>query len=262
MGKVFELIGEKIVSFLNYFYALFLLFYSTLKTFFLAPLRGKRVVRKIIFSQIIFTGVDALGIISLIALSLGVIVIVQSVTQLSKVGAVSMIGKILVLTFVREISSLLTALLVISRSGSAMATEIGTMRISNQIDVLEVMGINPLHFIVLPRLIGSVIAMFCLTFYFNLVSILGGFLAAMVILNASLFRLTDVFFSALTFQDILISLSKSLIFGIIVCLISCHHGFSVRLSPTEIPQQTTRAIVNSIVFSILADGMITILIYV
>lgn len=253
--------SKKILSFFNYLSDLFFLLYLTVKIFFLAPSQGKRIVRKITLNQIIFTGIDALPIVSVIALSLGVIVIVQAVPQLSKVGAVNLIGKILVLVIVRELSPLLTAFLVISRSGSAIATEIGTMRISNEIDLLEVMGINPLHLIIFPRIIACLVAMFCLTLYFNLVSILGGFVVSAVLLKTSLYNFFNSLILALTVQDIFICLLKSLSFGLIISLISCYHGLAVKISPTEIPQQTTRAIVNSIIFTIILNGMLTVLIY-
>lgn len=253
--------SKKILSFFSYLSDLFFLFYLTGKVFFLAPLEGKRIVRRITLSQIIFTGIDALLIVTVIALSLGVIIIVQAVPQLSKVGAVNLIGKILVLAIVRELSPLLTAFLVISRSGSAIATEIGTMKIANEIDLLEVMGINPLHLIIFPRIIGCVVAMFCLTLYFNLVSILGGFIVSALLLKTSLSTLFNSLISALSFQDVSICLLKSLSFGLIISLISCYHGLSVKISPTEIPQQTTKAIVNSIIFTIIFNGMVTVLTY-
>lgn len=253
--------SKKFLSFFNYLSDLFFLLYLTVKIFFLAPLQGKRIVRKITLNQIIFTGIDALPIVSVIALSLGVIVIVQAVPQLSKVGAVNLIGKILVVVIVRELSPLLTAFLVISRSGSAMATEIGTMRISNEIDLLEVMGINPFHLIIFPRIVACLAAMFCLTLYFNLISIFGGFIVSALLLKASLYTFFNSLISALTVQDIFICLLKSLSFGLIISLISCYHGLAVKVSPTEIPQQTTRAIVNSIIFTIILNGMLTVLIY-
>lgn len=252
---------NRITSLLNYLSDLFALFYITVKTFFLAPLQGRKIVSKITLNQIIFTGIDALLIVSIIGLSLGIIVIVQAVPQLSKVGAVNLIGKILVLAIVRELSPLLTAFLVISRSGSAIATEIGTMRISNEIDVLEIMGINPLHLIVFPRIVGCLVAMFCLTLYFNFISILGGFIVSAILLGTSLSTFFNSLISALAFQDIFICLLKSLAFGLIVSLVSCYHGLAVKISPTEIPQQTTRAIVNSIIFTIIFDGVVTVLTY-
>ncbi|HCJ67749.1 MAG TPA: ABC transporter permease [Elusimicrobia bacterium] len=261
INKITRTIDKRILSFFRYLSDLFLLLYLTGKIFFLAPLEGRRIVRKITLNQIIFTGIDALLIVSVIALSLGVIVILQAVPQLSKVGAVNLIGKILVLAIVREMSPLLTAFLVISRSGSAIATEIGTMRISNEIDVLEVMGINPFHLIIFPRIIGCIVAMFCLTLYFNFVSILGGFIVSAFLLKASLYTLFSSLISALSFKDIFICLLKSLSFGLIISLISCYHGLSVKISPTEIPQQTTRAIVNSIIFIIILNGTVTVLTY-
>ncbi len=261
MNKLISTVEGKIFSLFGYLYDLFLLFYLTVKISFLAPPEGRRIVRKITLNQIIFTGIDALLIVSVIALSLGIIVILQAVPQLSKVGAVNLIGKILVLVIVREMSPLLIAFLVISRSGSAIATEIGTMRISNEIDILEVMGINPLHLIIFPRIIACLAAMFCLTLYFNIIATLGGFIVSAFLLKASLYTLFNSLISALSFKDILICLLKSLSFGLIISLVSCYHGLSVKISPTEIPQQTTRAIVNSIIFIIIFNGTVTILTY-
>lgn len=262
INKIILFLGKKTVDFFSYIFDLFTLLVLTLKTTSFRSLRGTKQFQAIVRNQIIFTGIDALPIISVLALGLGLIVIVQLVTQLSKVGASEMVGKILVMVVVRELSPLLTALLVISRSGSAMATELGTMKINQEVDALDVMGINPLKFIVFPRLVSCVIAMVCLTVYFNLIAIIGGFVVGTVQLKISFIPFMENIIGAFDFKDIFSSLLKSFLFGITIPLVCCYHGLGVGKSPTEIPQSASLAIVNSIIFCMIIDGIVTVLSYI
>lgn len=254
-------IGRKTISTFEYISDLWMLFYLPLKVLLTGSRTENKETFKIVLNQVIFAGVDALPIIGRVALSLGIIVTVQAVTQLPKVGALELMGKIFSLVIIRELGPLITAFVVTGRSGSAMAAELGNMKISQEVDALEVMGINPLRFLIAPRIIGSFVATVCLSLYFNLVSILGGFIVVAIKLKIPFYLFVQKIVAATTLADVSISLSKAGFFGIIISLVSCYHGLSVNLSSTEVPQAATKAIVNSIVFCLAFNGLVTILFY-
>jgi len=204
-----------------------------------------------------------LPIITVIALGLGGIVVIQTFTQLSKFGAAGLSGKILVLVFVREFSSLLTALLIISRSGASMTAEIGNMKVNQEIYALDAMGIDKELFLVLPRVIAVVVAMLCLTVYFNLVALLGGFIVNLALgVRIQFISFLDNFLKYLTFKDICICFVKSFCFGIIIPLVGSYNGLAVKKSSSEVPAQTTRTVVNAIMICTVADAFLTVVSYI
>ena len=264
MDKLAALIGRKTVDSAIYVYNLFKLFNSTAASLATESVfSSRRLIKNITFNQIIFTAIDALPITTIIALGLGGIVVIQTFTQLSKFGASDLSGKILVIVFVRELSSLFTALLIISRSGSAMTSEIGTMKVNQEIYALEAMGIDPVRFLVLPRVIAVVVAVLCLTVYFNLVALFGGFIVTLGLgVNIQFSVFFDNFLKYLTFKDIGICFVKSFCFGLIIPLVGSYNGFSVKKSPTEVPAKSTQTVMDAIVLCIIADALLTVISYI
>ncbi len=167
-------LGHKFISIIYYTYQVLIMIYLSVRAAFFDQTQGLRTVFGVVSAQIYFTGWQALPLISVLALSSGSVVIIQASTQLSFLGGSDMIGDLLILIVLREVAPLLTALIVIARSGTAVASEIGTMKVNNEIEALEAMGINPLSYIVFPRLLGGVISVVCLAFYFTLIAFFGG----------------------------------------------------------------------------------------
>ncbi|MFH1874177.1 MAG: ABC transporter permease [Pseudomonadota bacterium] len=223
---------------------------------------GGKVVWNVVLRQILFTGVEALKIVTVIALLLGGAVIIEAYTQIPKVGGQSLIGTILVVVIVRELAPLLTAFIIIGRSGTAISTEIGYMMLNHEVQAIEMMGINPLRFIVMPRIIGVAAAIFCLSFYFNVVALFGGYVFARLIVDYPFAAYLTDLSSVLGFWDIAISGIKCLLFGFIVATICCYKGFSVRFSFTEIPQMTTKAVVMCIYVCFVVNVLITALFFI
>lgn len=234
----------------------------TVKSFFSREKNSRSIISGITKRQIYFTGVQALILISSVAVLFGAVIVIQSITQLPKFGAEKFIGKILVLVIIRELGPIFTALIVIGRSASAIATEIGNMSVTKELEALESMGIDPLKYIMAPRLLGTVISMIFLTFYFNIVGISGGFIAAKIISNASFAVLFNNLLNALTFVDVFAAFLKSLCFGIIIAAIAVHQGMSVKLSLIEVPQAGTKSVVNSLLVLFFFNGLLTVLFYV
>lgn len=254
--------GRKFLNKLDYFGGISSLFVFSIWETIRGDKRGNKLVKDIIKKQIFFTGYNALTIISVISLSLGVVIIIQAVTVLSKLGAVDMIGQILNIVILRELGPILTAIIIIGRSGTAIATEIGNMKVSHEIEAIESMGIDPLKFIVFPRIIGGMIAMTCLTIYFSAIGIFGGMLIACVILKIPFVRFTQIIFSNMVISDLLISFLKSVVFGGIIATIAVYHGFKIQMSSTEVPQAVTKSVVNSLIYIFIFNGIVTVLFYI
>ncbi|MBK8200769.1 MAG: ABC transporter permease [Bdellovibrionales bacterium] len=210
--------------------------------------QGIRTIVSVISAQIYFTGVQALPLISVLALASGGIVIMQSNMQLSLLGGNDMIGNLLVIIIVREISPLLTALVVIARSGTAVASELGNMKVNRETDALEVMGINPLSYIVFPRLLGGILSVLGLSFYFIVVALLGGFLVTSLVHDLPFIFYSESLAQAFTGEDVLLFLAKNTFSGAIIFVVCCYQGMLVQSGPEEVPQFTTKAVVNSIIY--------------
>jgi len=224
--------------------------------------KGFSLVFEITLRQLYFTGVEALKVVVLISLALGTVVIVQIGTQLAFLGGgIEFIAPILVLVMFRELGPLLTAIIVIGRSGTAIATELGNMVIAQEMDAIQVMGINPIYFIVTPRIIGVTIAVICLTTVFIAVGLLGGFWVSKLILPITFPAFLQALQNSLKANDLLFGFLKSLIFGLLIALTCTYHGLTVRYSSIEVPQAATRGVVSAMLFCFATNALLTVLFY-
>jgi phospholipid/cholesterol/gamma-HCH transport system permease protein len=223
---------------------------------------GRGAAVRVVLDQTWYTGVGALSSVSLIALVFGFLVVVQALPAVVDVGAHHWVGTILVLTIVREFGPLLTGMVVISRSGTAIASELAVTKIRGEIEVLESMGIDPFHFIVVPRMIGGAIAVFSLVLYFDVIALLGGYLVASPRLAITFEAFLGHFIDALSLKDISLSIIKSVIIGTTIPLISCYHGL-VRMGRAsyEVPQVSRDAVIRCMFFVFLLSALISGLFY-
>lgn len=254
--------GSSIVSGTIYTLRVLEMIYLSVRAAFFDQAQGLRTVVSVVSAQIYFTGWQALPLISVLALASGSIVIMQSQAQLSLLGGAEMIGNLLVVIIVREISPLLTALIVIARSGTAVASEIGNMRVNREIEALEVMGINPLSYVVFPRLAGGIISVLCLAFYFTFIALLGGFLVTRLVDDTPFTFYADSLARAFAMEDVILFLLKNTFSGAIIFTVSCYQGMQVKLGPHEVPQVTTKAVVNSVIYVTIFNLVVTSLFYV
>jgi phospholipid/cholesterol/gamma-HCH transport system permease protein len=218
-------------------------------------------VRTVLYRQLYFTGVEAVGTVSFIGVLIGIVVITQ-VTYIVGHNAL-LIGRILIWTVVRELGPLLTAIIVIARSATAMATELGSMRVRREMDYLSSMGIDPGEYLIVPRVVGMTLCVFILNFYFQAMAIGGGLVVSSFFLADIPFlqQLREIF-GSLGLFEVAVSLVKSLAFGLAISSVSCYHGLRVRTSITEIPQAATRAVMLSLFLVFVMDGVITLLAFV
>lgn len=226
------------------------------------PLRGQRFRLRETIAQVLRAGNGSLPLVMLISVLVGMILALQSAQQLRELGVVNLVADLVAVSITRELAPLLTAILVAGRVGSAIAAELGTMKVSQEIDALEVMGIDPVALLVVPRLLGLMIAVPCLTLFAIVVGILGGCLVAVSVLHLGATGYLADSVAALSLDDFLGGVMKSLVFGTIIGLVGCHRGLETRGGATEVGRTTTAAVVGSIVLVIAADLFVTAWLFV
>ncbi|WHZ14007.1 MAG: ABC transporter, permease protein (cluster 9, phospholipid) [Nitrospira sp.] len=256
-----EWLGRKAIAGYTYLTALATLSSQAFLDLALPAKQGRRETLWVLVRQILFTGVDALPVTTVIALLLGIIIITQAGTQLPRLGAGELVGSIIVVTVIRELGPLLTAFIVVGRSGTAIAIELGNMSVTREVVALRLMGIPISRFVIMPRMVGMVLSMICLTLYFDVVAVLGGYLVANAQLTIPFYAFVEGVIKALSSTDVALTAFKGLLFGSAVAAVCCHHGLSVESSFTEVPQQTTRAMINSFVLCLLIDVVVTVPLY-
>ncbi len=224
--------------------------------------RGRRSISsKQIIDQLLFTGVDALFPVGLIAFSCGMIIAIQATTSMPQFGVGDYFGKVMVIALVRELGPFFTSLVVIGRSGAALAAYIGNMKVTKEIASLESMGIDFIHFQIMPTFAGMVLSMFCLNLYFDLVGVLGGLAVADSIAGESFISSVQNVLNALYFRDIISSMLKSVFFGSVIAIISCYHGLLVD-NIRMVPRAVFRTVVGALGTTILVNMIATVLFYV
>ncbi|HXH31347.1 MAG TPA: ABC transporter permease [Bacteriovoracaceae bacterium] len=223
--------------------------------------KGIRPILFTIVSQIYFTGFKALPLITFIALATGSIIVLQSTAQLTILGSQEMMGNILVVTIIRELGPLLTALIVIARSGTAVASELGNMKLNKEVDALCAMSIEPLSFIVFPRIIGGMISLICLAFYFNCIALIGGYVVGSFLSDLSFTFYVDVISQAVAPSDFIMNVFKNIMGGLIIFATASYQGLKVENGPHEVPMATTRSVVNSIMAVVAFNLSITIYVF-
>lgn len=255
------LLGRAVTRNIEYTLRVILMVYLALRAAVLDRAQGFRTIVSVILAQIYFTGWQALPLVSVLALTTGSVLVLQSMANLSLLGGTQMIGSFLIVMVIREAGPLLVALVVIARSGTAVASEIGNMRANREIEALESMGINPLSFIVFPRVLGGVISVLCLAFYFNVLALIGGFFLTKFLQDMPFSFYLDSLARGFAKEDVFIFVAKNGFSGMIIFVVSCYQGLSVKKSPHEVPQVTTQAVVNSVIYVTVFNLTVTALFY-
>jgi phospholipid/cholesterol/gamma-HCH transport system permease protein len=221
---------------------------------------GRRVIWPLAFHETARAGLRLLPMFLFLALALGLLVIGQSVAWLTRVGAINYLGTIMVLVVVRELGPLIAALLVLARIGTANVIELGTARALGEVEALEALGIDPVHYLVVPRVVGMAVGVFSLTVYLILGALLSGYLWAFV--QDVPLRPGDYFqqlAGALRWLDFALLAVKTLAFGFIVATVTCYHGLGQPLQLAEVSGATVRAMAQSIVGCVLVDAVFIII---
>ena len=200
-------------------------------------------------------GVNALPIIFLLGLLIGMIVAFLAASVLQSFGAISMIPMIVSIGMVREFAPLMTAVFLAGRAGSFYAAEIGTMKITEELDALETFGLNKMRFLVVPRVLASILTMPMLTVFFIFAGLIGGY-AVCKIFGIGLPTYITAVRENVDYIDLLGSLGKSVIFAVLVASIGCLRGFQTGRGPGAVGVSTTRSLVTAVAMIVVADGMV------
>ena len=205
------------------------------------------------------TGVDALPVVGLITFLLGLIMAFMSSLQLSQFGANLYVASLVSLAMVSELGPIMTAIVVAGRSGSAYAAEISTMKISEEIDALVVMGFDPNVFLVLPRVVAAMVVVPLLTVFASIFAVAGGLVIGVLMLNLSPGAYINQSLNALTLFEVMWGLSKSVVFALLIALTGCFRGMQARGGAAAVGSAATSAVVTSIFLIILFDSIFAVI---
>lgn len=221
-------------------------------------LRTGRFSAKNLLDQMSRIGVDSLLMVAITGVSTGAVLVVQIGYQFAQMGAQSYVGGVVSLAMARELAPILTAIVVAGRVGSAIAAEIGTMKITEQIDALETMATNPVDYLVVPRFWGCTIMLFMLTVFTNVVGMIGGSIVAIYQIGLTLISFKDSILHMLQIQDLMGGLVKATVFGGIIAIIGCYKGFTTEGGAEGVGQSTTSAVVVSIMMILAVNYFLTV----
>ncbi len=248
--------GEKTLEVVAYAGGAFSLYMRTLFWIAVPPFRARQ-----IYEQMVKIGVDSLPISTLTSFFIGVVIALQSAYQMHKVGAEMYIPSLVSISMTREIGPILTALVVAGRVGASIAAELGSMKVTEQIDALETLATNPVKYLVAPRFLALFTMLPLLTIYADLVGIIGGYAVSVYKLGLTHSLYLKMSFEPLVMKDIFTGLFKTLVFATIICIISCFEGMRVEGGAEGVGAATTRAVVTSFILIIVSDAFFTVIFY-
>ncbi len=209
------------------------------------------------FSETMMIAIEAIPIVSVLCFAVGIMLAIQSIATLKIFGAEAKVVIGIALSVTREFSPLIVSILVAGRSGSAITARIGTMHESQELDALQVIGINPVRYLVTPLMLAMLISVPCLTILGDFMGLLGGAVFTTLELGMNISTYADRSLDVLTVDDIRQGLVKSVIFAIIIVMLGVSNGFMVRGGAEGVGRATTRSVVLSISFIVLADMIFT-----
>ena len=214
------------------------------------------------FTQLYVTGIKSLAVITVVALFTGMILALQTGLELKRWGYEEFIGSAVAVTMIREMGPFMTGLIISASVGSAIAAQLGTMTVSEEVAALEVMSINPNRFLVMPRLVALAVMMPILTVYSNILGILGGALVGATQLGVSFRAYADNATQFAHNKDLYVGLLKAFVFGIIIVTVACHQGFVTREGAVGVGKATRRSVIISFLVILVVGYMITRLFYI
>ncbi len=249
-------IGRTALGFLAYVGRLKLFALSSFFSAFTPPYYGRQYAKQ--FWEI---GYNSLPVVGLTALFTGMVLALQSYTGFSRFSAEGAVATVVVLSVTRELAPVLAGLMVAGRVGAAMAAEIGTMRVTEQIDALTTLSTNPLKYLVAPRLIAALLMLPCLVFIGDIIGIMGGYIVSVYQLdfNASNYLHQTVKF--LEVRDIVLGLVKAAAFGFIIALMGCYHGYHSKGGAQGVGAATTKAVVSASILILITNYFLTALFF-
>ena len=231
----------------------------TVVVLFGSLLRPGRIRMTALINQMERTGLNALPIVGLISFLIGVVLAYQGADQLRKFGAEIFTVNLVGVGVLREMAIMLTAIIVAGRSGSAFTAQIGTMKVNEEIDAMRTIGLDPMEVLVLPRVVALVLVLPLLTFYADIMGLLGGAVMANATLDISFFQFARQFNAGVPVWSFWVGLIKAPVFAFIIAVVGCYEGFKVSISAESVGQRTTAAVVEAIFLVIVLDALFSII---
>ncbi len=251
-------LGKKTIDMVEHIGKAVIIFFSGLVGSFIPPFRFSKIIY-----QIYFIGAKSALLICLIGAFTGMVLGLQGYYTLVKFGAEGLLGTAVALSVIRELGPVLTAIMITSRAGSAMTAELGIMRISEQVDALKTMDIDPVRFLISPKIIASLISFPLLTAMFDVIGICGGFVTGAVFLDMDVGTYFERVESSVAISDVLEGFAKSLVFACVVVTICCYYGYYTHktgggdFGAKGVSSATTSAVVTSSIFIMVTDYILT-----
>jgi phospholipid/cholesterol/gamma-HCH transport system permease protein len=227
-----------------------------------APLMGQRSWRlSALFAQMVNIGVASMPTVALANFLLGLVLAIQGAGQFEKLGATDLVASLVAFSILREIGPLITAVIVIGRSGSAITAELGTMKVAEEIEALNVMGIDPVKYLVVPRLLAMILMMPVLTVLGEGIGLFAGWLISVGSLHLDPIFYVKNSVDAVEQKDLFTGLLKALVFGGVVGTVSCFYGIQVEGGAEGVGRSTTKSVVTCLTSMLAMDALLTTLIY-
>src|ERR1700674_1331470 len=262
MANILESVGEKTIEHLDYVGSLNIQWWATLRAMWQSlPFVGNRYRWQATVRQMLEIGVDAMPMVSLMAICTGFILAMQGASELRRFGAMQYVIDLVAVGFTRELGPLLTAIAVSGRSGSAFAAEIGTMKVTEELDSLRVMALEPVEFVLAPKYLAALISVPCLSIISNFFGILAGGLFMFFSTRLAPLLYVHYVFNSINLRDVITGLIKSGVVATIIAHVGCLEGFRVRGGPDSVGLSTTSAVVKSTFLVIVADSVFTTIFY-
>ncbi len=252
MIPFFNYIGFWVLKFLDESGRVILLFYKTVIWTFRPPFDVRNLMK-----QMEEVGIKSIPVVLITGTFTGMVLALQSYTGFKRFNAEAFVGTVVALSMTRELGPVLSGLMVSGRIGSAMAAELGTMQVTEQIDALYTLATNPIKYLIVPRFLASLIVMPVLTVFTDVVGILGGYLVSVKLLGSNPTVYLRRTYDYLDLEDIYIGLFKAFIFGMIIAIIGCYQGFNTQGGAEGVGKSTTRAVVLSSLLILIANYFIT-----
>jgi phospholipid/cholesterol/gamma-HCH transport system permease protein len=248
MLRVIEYIGSLIIKFADETGRILILLFSTLKQMILPPYEIRNIIK-----QMLEIGVMSVPVVLITAIFTGMVLALQTYTGFKRFGAESLVGSVVALSMTREMGPVLTGLIVTGRAGAAMAAELGTMRVTEQIDALETLATNPVKYLIVPRFLSGALMLPALTVLSDIIGIIGGYIITVGLFGASSAQYWRRVWDYLELEDIYNGLIKACFFGASIALISCYKGFYTSGGAEGVGKATTGAVVLSFMTILISD---------
>jgi phospholipid/cholesterol/gamma-HCH transport system permease protein len=256
LNNFFHLIGSVSILFLQESGKITLLLWKAVLLIFQRPFNLKDILR-----QMEEVGIKSMPVVLITGAFTGAVLALQSYTGFQRFNAETFVGTVVALSITRELGPVLTGLMVSGRVGSSMAAELGTMQVTEQIDALYTLAVNPIKYLIVPRLLAALIMMPVLVIFADLIGIAGGYFVSVKVLSSNPYTYMERTWNFLELNDIFSGLFKAAVFGVIIATISCYQGFFTRGGAEGVGRATTKAVVLSCLLILIFNYIITALLF-